>query len=267
MTPSNEIFARFEGARRTWAVAAIHGEVECLRSLHKQLLPRLEVGDRLVYLGNFLGKGPEITATVDELLTARAQILCLPGMEPWDIAYLRGAQEEMWDKLLQIQFAPNPREVLEWMYGQGVGETLTAYGGDPETGRRYARDGAVALTQWTMGVREGIRNHPGHSLLMGELKRAAVALDQGLVLVNAGIDRELELSEQRDAFWWGGDTFAARDVPFREFTMAVRGYDPAHKGKALGNHIATIDGGCGWGGTLNAACINRNGEFVDWIEV
>ena len=77
----------------------------------------------------------------------------------------------------------------------------------------------------------------------------------------------LELLEQRDAFWWGGDSFANNDAPFREFTMVVRGYDPAHKGKAIGEHFATIDGGCGWGGTLNAACISADGAFVDWIEV
>jgi serine/threonine protein phosphatase 1 len=267
VTPSNEIFARLDGASRVWAVAAIHGEANRLRALHEQLLPRLLTGDRVVYLGNFLGRGPEITATIDELLIARAKILCVPGMEPRDIAYLRGAQEEMWDKMLQIQFAPNPREVLEWMYGQGVGATLEAYGGDPEIGRRYARDGAVALTQWTMGLRDGMRNHPGHTVLMGELKRAAIALDLGLVLVNAGVDRNLELSEQRDAFWWGGDNFAADDAPFLEFNLVVRGFDPAHRGKAIGNHLATVDGGCGWGGTLNAACIGANSDFVDWIEI
>ena len=29
-----------------------------------------------------------------------------------DIVFLRGSQEEMWQKLLELQFAPNPREVL-----------------------------------------------------------------------------------------------------------------------------------------------------------
>jgi serine/threonine protein phosphatase 1 len=266
VTRQNEIFARFEGARRIWAVAAVHGDATRLRELHAQLLTKFETGDRLVYLGNFLGMGMDIAGTIDELLAARADVMCVPGTEPWDIAYLRGAQEEMWDKLLQIQFAPNPREVLEWMYGQGVSATLEAYGGDPEIGRRYARDGAVALTQWTMGLREAVRAHAGHDILMGELKRAAIATDTGLVLVNAGLDRTQELAEQRDAFWWGGDGFGGTDTPYRDFNMVVRGYDPAHRGVSVGNHVATIDGGCGWGGTLNAACLAPDGNILEWIE-
>ena len=43
-------------------------------------------------------------------------------MFPIDIVYLRGQQEEMWHRMLQIQFAPNPKEVLPWMLQQGVGD-------------------------------------------------------------------------------------------------------------------------------------------------
>lgn len=39
-----------------------------------------------------------------------------------DLVYLRGGQEEIWQKMLQLPFAPNPMQVLEWMLGQG-GET------------------------------------------------------------------------------------------------------------------------------------------------
>ena len=39
-------------------------------------------------------------------------------------AYLRGSQEEMWHKVLQLQFAADPRGVLAWMLEQGLGTTL-----------------------------------------------------------------------------------------------------------------------------------------------
>ena len=50
-------FAVLRKSRRVWAVAAIHGEAEKLATLHRALEPRIVAGDRLVYLGNYLGHG------------------------------------------------------------------------------------------------------------------------------------------------------------------------------------------------------------------
>ena len=61
-------------------------------------------------------------------------IMAIRGVLASDLVYLRGAQEEMWQKLLQLQFAPNPQDVLRWMLGQGVETTLRAYGGAAEVG-------------------------------------------------------------------------------------------------------------------------------------
>ena len=121
---------------RVWAVAAIHGEAEQLAAAARALEPRIVAGDRLVYLGNYLGRGPDVRGTVDELLAFRRELIARPGMFAADVAYLRGSQEEMWQKLLQLQFAPNPREVLAWMLEQGVGATLAAYGGEHPAGLR-----------------------------------------------------------------------------------------------------------------------------------
>src|SRR5690606_37790686 len=111
-------------ASRIWAVAAIHGEAARLVRLHESLWPRLRAGDRLVYLGNYLGRGPDIPGTVAELLAFRCAVLAKPGGFACDVVFLRGAQEEMWQKLLQLQFASAPREVFSWMLQHGVAETL-----------------------------------------------------------------------------------------------------------------------------------------------
>ena len=69
----------------------------------------MEEGDRLVYLGNYLGYAPHVRETVDELLAFRSAFLALPPYaDPNDIVYLRGSQEEIWQKILQLQFAQNP---------------------------------------------------------------------------------------------------------------------------------------------------------------
>ncbi|PPR23692.1 MAG: hypothetical protein CFH38_00976, partial [Alphaproteobacteria bacterium MarineAlpha10_Bin1] len=91
-------FAALRGARRVWAVGAIHGELDRLRALHEQLGERFLSGDRLVYLGNYMGRGQAVLETIDALLLFRRQIIAAPGMHVCDVAYLRGQQEEMWHK-------------------------------------------------------------------------------------------------------------------------------------------------------------------------
>ena len=136
----SERFAPLRRAARVWAIAAIHGEAQRLASLHAALMPRFTAADRLVYLGNYLGRGGEVAATLDELLRFRREIIARPGIFAYDVVYLRGSQEEMWHKLQQLQFAINPREVLDWMLSHGVGATLASYGVDQRKGMAAARD-------------------------------------------------------------------------------------------------------------------------------
>ena len=109
---SDPKFARLRAARRVWAVAVIHGEAQRLAQLHDAISERFQLGDRVVYLGNYLGRGSAVLATIDELLDFRRRVLGRPGGAACDVVFLRGAQEEMWQKLLQLQFAPNPGELL-----------------------------------------------------------------------------------------------------------------------------------------------------------
>src|SRR5688572_23028626 len=110
-----EKFAHLRPGARTWAVAAIPGGGERLLRLHAALAERLTQDDRLAYLGNFLGHGPAVADAIDELLRFRLWFLARSLTMVCDLAYLRGAQEEMWHKLLQLQFATDPRGVLAWM--------------------------------------------------------------------------------------------------------------------------------------------------------
>jgi serine/threonine protein phosphatase 1 len=262
----SEIFGVLKCARRVWAVAALHGEAARLIKLHQELGRRFAVGDRIVYLGNYLGHGANIVGTLDELVLFRRELLCTPGAEPEDIVYLRGQQEEMWRKLLQLQFAPGPRQVFDWMRQQGVDATLRAYGGNPDEGSARCREGALSLTRWTSQIRDAVRVHPGHDELLASLRRAAYTEGGELLFVHAGIDPHRPLSEQSDTFWWGSGYFAAMAEPFAGFRLVVSGYDRSRQGVRMGPVAATIDGGAGFGGGLNAACFDLTGRAVDWIE-
>ncbi|HYD67517.1 hypothetical protein [Azospirillum sp.] len=262
--------------RRIWALASLHAQPDHLHAMHEVIGARFQPGDRLVYLGNLIGRGPRVVETVDALLDFRRALLSMRGMLAEDIVYLRGGQEEMWQKLLQLHFAPNPREVLEWMLRQGVEATLAAYGGVAEQGMAAARGGTMALSRWTQALRAAVQAHPGHEKLFSSLKRAAYTGNPagnpageagGVLFVNAGIDPARPFGHQGDSFWWGGAAFSRIDAPYGGFRRVVRGYDPARGGARVEDFTATLDAGCGQGGPLVCGVLAPSGEILELFQV
>jgi serine/threonine protein phosphatase 1 len=248
-------------------VAAIHGEARRLEALHDQLATRLQPDDHLIYLGNVLGRGAAVAATVHELLLFRRAVLARQlDDSAGEIVFLRGSQEELWHKLLQLQFAANPRQVLEWMLARGVGPTIEAYGGSIRDGRSAANRGAFAISQWTNRLRAAMRAVDGHARLMSALRRAAATDDGSLLFVSAGINPARALADQGDAFWWGGRGFETLAAPYAGFRRLVRGLDAARGGVVSGAYTTSIDGGCGFGGPLIAACFAPDGRLIETLE-
>ncbi len=264
--PAPANFAILRRARRVWAIPSIHGDAVRCSALLDALRVRLEPGDRIVFLGNYLGFGGGIVATVESLLAFRRDVLARSLVFASDVVFLRGSQEEMWQKLLQLQLAVNPREVLAWMLRHGVGATIAAYGGDTRQGEAAARDGPRSIARWTTALRGLMSQHPGHQALMTSLRHAAYSDDMRLLFVHAGIDPARPLSAQNDALWWGVPGFAQLSAPFEPFAMVIRGRDPAAGGVHVGPYSLTLDGGCGFGGPLIAACIDPDGRAVAWID-
>lgn len=260
-------FAVLRSARRVWAVGAVHGEAARLERLHVAMGRRLEPCDRIVYLGNMIGRGPASGETLDALLRFRLDVLAQPHSDVDDVIYLRGSQEEMWQKLLQLQFATDPRGVLSWMLDQGVGATLDSYGIKAEDALRSAASGAVALTRWTSELRRAIQARPGHYQIMSALRRAAYTNDGTLLFVNSGLDPTRPLEAQSDSFWWSSGSFHNIGEPYAGFRRILRGFDPSHAGYVVTDYTITLDGGCGFGGPLIAACLTPQGDIVDRIEV
>lgn len=253
-------------ARRIWAVGAIHAEAGRLAALHSALEARFARGDRLVYLGNYLGRGAAAVETLDELLLFRRALVARFGLFPDDVVYLRGRQEEMWQKAMQLQMAQNPAEVLEWMLDQGLAGAVRAYGGDVDDARSRCHEGALALAQWSADMRARMRRHPGHERLMTAVRRAAFTAERRVLFVHSGVDPDRPLDAQHDAFWWGAGNFAAIDAPWEGFRRLVRGYDPDHGGLAIGPVAATVDSGCGFGGRLAAVCFAADGTPVETVD-
>ena len=254
------------GARRVWVVPAIHGEAQRLARVHDLIGPKFADGDRLVYLGNYLGHGDEIAATVDELLDFRRRVLGRRHGFSCDVVYLRGAQEEMWQKLLQLQFAPNPGEVLAWMVRSGVEATVRVYGGDLRQGFAAARDGPRTITRWTTSLRAAMNAAEGHTTLFATLRHAAYTGEGGLLFVHAGIDPRRAVIAQGDAFWWGAADILDLERPYVGFRRVVRGFDRERRGLVERPFGVSIDGGAGRGGSLKAVCFVVDGTIADVCE-
>jgi len=262
-----DLFATLRADARIWAIPAIHGEIERLSELHRQLFLLFQPGDQIVYLGNYSGHGVHVRETIDELLIFRRALLARPNVECDDIVFLRGGQEEMWQKLQQLQFAPSPPQVLQWMVSQGIEPTIKAYGARVDDALLAARDGILSLTKWTSQLRQHIRNFDGHIALMSVLRHAAFTEDQSLLFVHSGLDPQRPLLAQSDSFWWGGAGFPAIDAPYESYKRIVRGYDRRHGGVQETPFTMTLDAGCGFGGPLLAACFAPGGDLINTISV
>lgn len=267
---SDNKFSVLGRPNKIWAISSIHADVDRLMSIHDALFERFTPGDRLVYLGNYTGYGMQSRETVDELLVFRRLLLAQPGMQASDITYLRGAQEELWQKLTQLHFAPNPIDTLLWIMGSGMGNTMQSYDISAHDGIMAAREGTLSLTKWTSKVREALRVHAGHDCFMTHSKRAAYTSYDGrtpILFVNSGLDPQRSLDQQEDNLWWAGETFSDMTEKYDPFEKVIRGFDPNHKGVHLNCVTATLDGGCGFGGSLVAASMCPEGNMMEMLEV
>ena len=264
-----QLIASLAGGGRFWVVGSVHGDAARLAALHQALAARFTPGDRLVYLGGYMGYGPQVLDTIDEILVFRRRLIAEPGVELTDIVFLRGAQEEMWQKLLQLQFAQGPKKVLTWMIEHGAGATIRAYGGSVEEGMEAADEGVLALTRWTNALRQSVRERDGHSPLMSALRHAAQTDDGALLFVHAGVDPTRPLESQIDYFWWGSPALDAMTEPFGGFTAVIRGFSSTGPLIRTDGPLITLDGGCGRlpSGTLVALCIDGSGHILDSIQI
>jgi serine/threonine protein phosphatase 1 len=243
-------FSNLGQPEKVWVVSAVNGDRARLVELHKTLFDKIKSGDRLLYTGNYLaGPGASPVETLDEILYFRRTLLARPGMQDSDFVYLRGIQEELWNKILQLQFTPSPGQVLEWMMKKhpNMESVLRGYGSSFEEASRLTREGVINLTRWTTSLKQTIRQHPGHEKFFSVLRRAAFtehsAGDDGNILfVHAGLDPQLPLISQGDNFWWASKQFSQIQEAYHPFKLVVRGFDPDHQGLKIGPAAVSLDG-------------------------
>ena len=113
-TESN--FVEFQNAKRIWAVGSVHSNYESFNSIKDHLLSNFDEGDKLIILGNVIGLGDKAKDTISSIIDLRFKLMAKFQLQPEEIVFLRGAQEEMFLKLMQLQIAPNPQDIVKWMF-------------------------------------------------------------------------------------------------------------------------------------------------------
>ena len=130
----------------------------------------------------------------------------------------------MFLKLLQLQTAPNPRDILEWMFEHGVDSTIESYGFSSKELINIATQGTLSISKLTSKINTVISMENGHKEYFAHLKHAAFSESKKILFLNRGVDITRPLSAQNDCFWWGYQNFSNLSKPYFSFSRIVRGY-------------------------------------------
>ncbi len=217
-------FAEFLNVNKIWAIGSLHSDLESFQSIKNYILLNFQEGDKLIFLGNIIGFGKKSKEIISEVLSLRFFLMAKFYLNHNDIVFLRGAQEEMFSKLLQLQIAPNPIEIIDWIFSHGVDQTIISYNFNPQEFREVASQGTIQINKLTAKLNSKISETPGHKEFFSSLKHAAFSETKEILFVNRGVDISRPLSAQSDCFWWGYQNFSQINKPYNTFKRVVRGY-------------------------------------------
>lgn len=290
MRITSEKFVDLGLPNRIWAIAAINGDYVRLSALHDYLANRFGPRDRVIYLGNYLGQNEYANkAVLNELLAFRSALMARSGVEPQDIVHLRGPAEEAWQRLLRLQFAPNPIDIFDKLVAHGAGTWLKTYDMSTADSRTVARAGTVAITRWTSALRNLQRQTSGHEAFMTSLRRAAIVRyppapifkddhelefaqkqsGEKMFFIPAGYNVKNRLEDQGDALWFGGDSYRQSSNMFEFYNISriVRGCAADSLGVETDNAATTLDANCGMGGPLVCGCFYPDGALAELVAI
>ena len=262
-------FVELKKSDKIWAIGSIHSNLKSFTSIKEFLLKNFEANDKLIFLGNVIGLGNNSKETLSSVIDLRFSLMSKFTLKPDSIVFLRGAQEEMFSKLLQLQLAPNPNEVVEWMFDHGVNETIKSYGFIEKEVKNIASSGTINITKWTTTLNKVLNKNPGHTQYFLNLKHAAYSKTKKILFVNRGVDITRPLSAQNDCFWWGFQNFSSIDRPYKTFSRIVRGYESEHINQqeiSKNNVVCTLFKQPLSNKSILCGIFSENGEILDLFE-
>jgi serine/threonine protein phosphatase 1 len=196
---------------RTLAIGDIHGCHSALTTLLEQVAPRPD--DQIVFLGDYIDRGPASREVIELLLGLSAKFVCL---------FLRGNHEAM---ILEARH--DPLQANLWQSYGGF-EALISYGAE------YNQDWATVIP-------------PSHWEFFEHTARYFET--EKHIFIHAGLDAEADMSEQPEwlLYWESLD----RLKPHKSGKRIICGHTPQPFGKILDLGFALcIDTGAVNGGWL-----------------
>ncbi len=262
-------FVQLKKASRIWAIGSVHSNLDAFISIKKFVLNNFKENDKLIFLGNVIGLGNASKEILSSIIDLRFNLMSKFKLKPTEIVFLRGAQEEMFSKILQLHIAPNPIEIVKWMFEHGVDKTLNSYGYSADEIYNIASSGTVSISRWTSKLNQKIQKNLGHKEYFLSLKHAAYSSSKKILFVNRGVDITRPLSAQNDCFWWGYQNFSKINKPYNTFIRIVRGYQ-SNKTNELENSknkvICTLFKQPLTNNMIHAGIFTENGEILELFE-
>ena len=262
-------FVEFNSAKRIWAIGSIHSKFESLNSIKKHIISNFNLGDKLVFLGNVIGLGIKSKETITSILDLRFKLMAKHNLKSDEIVFLRGAQEEMFLKLMQLQTAPHPVDIVSWMFEHGVDKTIESYGFSRKEVEDISSQGTLLISKWTSKLNLAVSKINGHKNYFSNLKHAAFSNSKKILFVNRGVDITRPLSAQNDCFWWGFQNFSKINQPYGTFHRIVRGYQSKHLNDLENikqKTVCTLFNQPLDNNKIVAGVFNENGEILDLFE-
>jgi serine/threonine protein phosphatase 1 len=179
------------------AIGDIHGNSEALADLLQQVVPQMKSQDCLVFLGDYIDRGPDSRGCIDRILRLKKE-------SPFQVVTLLGNHEQ-W---MLRSFSDPTRH--GWLVGMDAVETIT----------NYSEAAALAIAQAIQKygarlftLRIPLPYHlffdalpPEHLEFFQQLK--PWHQQQGVICVHGGIDQDGRLDpEDVDTYAWGTPGF------------------------------------------------------------
>jgi serine/threonine protein phosphatase 1 len=227
-----------------YAVGDVHGRADLLADIHEKIRQDSEIakGERkvVVYLGDYVDRGPESKEVVDLLLDE--------PLEGFERHHLMGNHEEfLLDFLEDVDAGPG------WMFNGGVA-TLESYGVEAHLGHDYSME---ALEQLQAKFREALPET--HLEFYKNLEFTHAEGDY--LFVHAGIRPGVPLDDQdRDDMLWIRDEFLGSTVNHGK--VVVHGHTITWEPELRPNRIG-IDTGAFHSGVLT--CLVLEGAEHDFV--
>jgi serine/threonine protein phosphatase 1 len=185
-------------ASNLFAIGDIHGNIRALEDLLEKILPLLSASDILVFLGDYIDRGPDVRECIDRIIrlkkTAAFSVVTLLGNhEDWMLRSYRDHTSH------------------SWLLGMEAFETVGSYSKDAVgiLSKEIQRNGTALIRGKSKLPYETFFDAlpPEHLRFFQSLQRYHRV--DGVLCVHAGLDTAIKrvTGQPADAFTWGSENF------------------------------------------------------------